>query len=106
MKNSAKAHAYHYSEPKNLVQFIADWGVPVLVFIFYFKFYNAGVVSPSEMVKTTGLVSISLLAITLLIGPVCRFVPALNILKAHRKAWGISSFLFALAHLLLVVNFY
>ena len=58
------------------------------------------------MVKTTGLLAIALLSLTLLIGPASRFFPALNILKAHRKIWGILSFFIALTHAVLIYIFY
>ncbi len=101
-----KTHPYHYSEDKNIIQYFLDWGVPVSLSLLYFYFYNFGKFSPSEMVKTSGLVAISLLALTLAVGPIARFFPALDILKAHRKFWGISSFLFLILHLSLVVIFY
>lgn len=107
MSSQTKKHPYHYSDQKNIIQIILDFGFPVFLFWVFFQFYNFGKVSPAEMVKTTGLLSISLLAITLLIGPLCRIVPALNFLKAHRKVWGISSFLAAFAHVSLIfVYFY
>ncbi|KKQ76545.1 MAG: hypothetical protein US98_C0033G0002 [Parcubacteria group bacterium GW2011_GWC1_38_6] len=99
-------HPYHYSAEKNLIQRLLDIGLPVGLFYLYFQFYNLGKFTPSEMVKTTGLVSISLLAITLLSGPAARFLPFLDILKAHRKFWGIGSFLFLAAHIILVYIFY
>ena len=84
-------HPYHYSVDKNFIQRLIDWGVPLGLFYLYFQFYNFGKITPSEMVKTTGLMAISLLALTLLAGPVARFLPFLDILKAHRKFWGITS---------------
>ena len=99
-------HPYHYSVDKNFIQRLIDWGVPLGLFYLYFQFYNFGKITPSEMVKTTGLMAISLLALTLLAGPVARFLPFLDILKAHRKFWGITSFLFLAAHVLLVYIFY
>lgn len=105
-KGKNKSHPYHYSGDKNFIQQLIDWGLPVGLFYLYFQFYNFGKFTSSEMVKTTGLMAISLLAITLLIGPLARFVPSLDILKAHRKFWGIASFLFVLLHLSLVYIFY
>ena len=95
-----KVHPYHYSVDKNFIQRLIDWGVPLGIFFLYFEFYNFGKFTPSEMVKTTGLVAIFLLALTLFVGPLARFIPSLDILKAHRKFWGIASFLF----LVLLVN--
>lgn len=100
------SHPYHYSAQKNLVQRLIDLGVVVGLFIIYFNFYNFGRFTPSEMVKTTGLMAISLLALTLLTGPVARFLPFLDVLKAHRRFWGITSFLFLVAHFILVLVFY
>lgn len=102
----SKAHPYHYSADKNLIQQLIDWGVPLGLFLLYFKFYNFGKFIPSEMIKTTGLMAISLLALTLIAGPIARFIPSLDILKAHRKFWGITSFLFIILHLCLVIIFY
>lgn len=105
-KINHKDHPYHNSVDKNLIQRLLDWGLPIGLFVLYFYFYNFGKFSPSEMVKTTGLMSISLLAITLIAGPLAWFMPALDVFKAHRKFWGISSFLFLLIHLGLVFVFY
>lgn len=100
------AHPYHYSENKSLIQKLIDFGVPLILFWFYFQFYNFGQFNPKEMVKTTGLLSIALLSLTLLIGPASRFFPSLNTLKAHRKVWGILSFFIALTHVILIYIFY
>lgn len=99
-------HPYHYSEDKSLSQRLIDFGVPLILFWLYFQFYNFGQFNPKEMVKTTGLLAITLLSLTLLIGPAARFFPALNILKAHRKFWGILSFFIALTHTTLIYIFY
>lgn len=100
-------HPYHYSADKNIVQRLIDFGIPLGLFWIYFQFYNFGKITPQEMVKTTGLLAISLLSITLFIGPACRFFPALDILKAHRKFWGITAFLAALTHTgLIFIYFY
>ncbi|MDO8619283.1 MAG: ferric reductase-like transmembrane domain-containing protein [Candidatus Daviesbacteria bacterium] len=104
MKKSA--HPYHYSEDKNIVQKVVDFGVPLGLFLVYFQLYNFGKITPSEMVKTTGLMAIFLLSLTLVIGPLCRFFPFLNDLKAHRKVWGILSFLFAFIHMSLIFIFF
>lgn len=58
------------------------------------------------MIKTSGLLAIALLSLTLAIGPLCRFLPSLNFLKAHRKFWGILSFFIALAHGILIYIYY
>lgn len=101
-----KNHPYHYSDEKNLTQRLIDFGIPVGLFWLYFQFYNFGKITPSEMIKTTGLLSIVLLSLTLFIGPACRFLPALDILKAHRKFWGILSFFIGLAHAVLIYIFF
>ncbi len=80
--------------------------VPAFIFILYFVFYNFGKISPSEMVKSTGLTSISVLTLTMTVGPLVYFVPGLNFLKIHRKVWGIAALLFALAHVALVFVYY
>lgn len=100
------AHPYHYSEEKSLTQRVIDFGVPLGLFWFYFQFYNFGQFNPKEMVKTTGLLAIALLSLTLLIGPASRFFPILNVLKAHRKFWGVLSFFIALTHTTLIYIFY
>lgn len=101
-----KNHPYHYSAEKDIIQRLIDVGVPVVLFWLYFQFYNFGKVTPSEMVKTTGLLAIVLLSLTLLIGPACRFFPVLDVLKAHRKFWGISAFLAALIHTSLIFIYF
>lgn len=97
-----KTHPYHFTDKKNAFQYLLDYGLPVLLFWAYFQFYNFGKFTPQEMIKTAGLLAIGLLSITLVIGPACRFFPSLEPLKAHRKAWGICSFLAALAHVILI----
>lgn len=100
------SHSYHYSPQKIIIQRFIDLAVPVGLFWIYFQFYNFGKITPQEMIKTSGLLAIALLSLTLLIGPACRFFPALNVLKAHRKFWGILSFLIALTHATLIYIFY
>lgn len=102
-----KNHPYHYSAEKDLFQRLIDLGVPLGLFLLYFLFYNFGKITPSEVIKTSGLLAIALLSLTLIIGSVCRFFPSLDFLKAHRKFWGISAFFVALTHVTLVfVYFY
>lgn len=99
-------HPYHHTEEKNIVQHVGDWALPIGLLVVYFLFYNFGKITPSEMIKTTGLVAIMLLSITLFIGSISRFFPVFNILKAHRKFWGVSSFVYALVHAGLVLAIY
>lgn len=106
MKSKAAPHPYHYSDEKNVFQRLIDFGVPVLLYWFYFQFYNFGKTTPSEVIKTTGLLSIVLIALTLLIGPLCRFLPFVEPLKAHRKVWGLLGFFVGLAHGILIYIFY
>ena len=47
-----------------------------------------------------------MLSITLFIGSLSRFIPAVNILKVHRKHWGIASFVLAIIHTFLVIMFF
>src|SRR3989338_2887599 len=101
-KKKENFHPYHYWEEKSSFQRIIDIGVPIGLFWVYFQFYNFGKMTPHEMIKTTGLLAIALLSITLLIGPACKFFPFLDFLKAHRKLWGISAFLAALTHTILI----
>jgi len=106
VKLSQIPHPYHHSADKNLIQRLIDWALPVGLFILYFTLYNFGKFTPPEMIKTTGLMAIALLSITLVIGPLSRFVPSINVFKAHRKFWGISSFVFLVIHACLVVIIY
>lgn len=99
-------HPYHYSDEKSITQRLIDLGVPVGLFLMYLLLYNFGKITPSEMIKTTGLLAIALLSITLVIGPACRFFPSLDILKAHRKVWGISAFLAAFTHVVLIFIYF
>ncbi len=98
-------HPYHYWEDKSFIQHLIDWALPIALLLLYFFFYNFGKFNSSEMIKTTGLTTIALLSITLMVGPIGRFIPSLNILKAHRKFWGITSFLLAILHMSLVLIF-
>lgn len=88
------------------MQKILTYLIPVGLFLLYFFFYNFGKFSSSEMIKTSGLLAISLLGITLIIGPLSRIFPALSFLKANRKFWGILSFAVAFIHFGLVFIFY
>lgn len=99
-------HPYNYSVEKNLNHRLLDLGVPLILFLLFFFFYNFGKITSSEMVKTSGLLSISLLGVVLVVGPLARLVPVLEILKAHRKFWGITSFLVAMLHVALVYIYY
>lgn len=46
-----------------------------------------------------------MLSITLVVGPLSRFIPSFNVLKIHRKFWGIAAFLVAVIHGALVFLF-
>ncbi len=80
--------------------------VPVLVFVLYLITYNKFKITVSEMIKTTGLWSITLLSITLLVGPLSKYIKLFNLLKIHRKFWGIASFCIAITHFVLVLHKY
>lgn len=100
-------HPFHYSGEKSLLQKMIDFALPLFLFWLFFQFYNFGRISPSEMVKTSGLLAITLLGITLIIGPLSRIFPQLEFLKAHRKFWGILSVVIVFIHIGLVfVYFY
>lgn len=101
-----RAHPYHVSKDKNFLGRVADFGMPAALFFLFFIFYNQWQFNPREMVKTSGLWAITLLSTTLLVGPLARFFPALDFLKAHRKAWGILSFFGALLHTGLVYVYF
>ncbi len=99
-------HPYHYSIDKTAKHRLIDFGIPIALFLLFFIFYNFGQFNPHEMIKTSGLLSITLLGLTLAVGPLARLIPALDILKAHRKFWGILSFLVTLVHVGLVFVYY
>ena len=99
-------HPYHWDKDKHARHRFLDIAVPISLLLIFYFFYNKGVVSPSEAIKTTGLWGISLLALTLAIGPLSRIHLIFEHLKAHRKVWGITSFWAILIHMLLVFNFY
>lgn len=101
-----REHPYHYWEDKNFLQRVIDVVIPAGIFLLFFAFYNNYKITPSEMVKTTGLLSISLLGVTLIVGPISRVFPFFSFLKAHRKFWGILSVLIALAHMSLVFIYF
>lgn len=91
---------------KNSFQVLLDYLVPAAVFLLFFIFYNNFQISASEMVKTTGLWSIALLGLTLIVGPISRAFPGLGFLRANRKIWGLGSFFVGLTHVLLVLIFF
>jgi len=80
--------------------------IPLLVFLLYFVTYNKFNMTTSEMIKTTGLWSITLLSVTLMVGPLSKYIKFFNHIKIHRKFWGITSFFIAIAHFVLVVYKY
>jgi DMSO/TMAO reductase YedYZ heme-binding membrane subunit len=96
------SHPYHYSKDKNFLDYLMDYGVPIGLFLLFFVFYNSSQFTPREMIKNTGVLAISLLALTLGVGPLSRLIPSLDFLKAYRKVWGILSFVAALLHMILV----
>jgi len=107
MTPAKNTHPYHYSQDKNILQKIIDFAVPILLFWVYFNYYNFGKITPSEMIKTSGLLTITLLSLTLIIGPICKLFPSWDFLKTHRKFWGILSFLAALIHVAIIfMNYY
>jgi DMSO/TMAO reductase YedYZ heme-binding membrane subunit len=101
-----KSNPFYYSENKNIIQKFVDIAVPVGLFLLFFFFYNHSQISPSEMVKTSGLLAITLLGVTLIIGPLSKIFPALDFLKVHRKFWGILSVIIVFIHIALVTIFF
>ena len=91
-------HPFHDDTPKHIHHHMTDWGVPIGLFLLYFFFYNFGKVTMSEMIKTSGLLAIALLSVTLVVGPLSRFIHHCNNLKINRKFWGIAAFLVAVVH--------
>ncbi len=85
---------------------LMNFGVPVLLFLIFFAFYNHFQFNSKEMIKTTGLLAIALLSLTLVVGPLSRILPFLEGLKAYRKVWGVLSFLIGLTHGVLVYIFF
>lgn len=91
-------HQYHDTTVKTPRHHFIDWALLVGLFALYFFLYNFGKTTISEMIKTTGLVATALLSITLVVGPLSRFISSFNSLKIHRKFWGIAAFLVAVVH--------
>ena len=101
-----KSHPYHHTS-EGIFQKFFDFAIPLVLLYLYYRFYNFGKITPSEMIKTTGLWSIALLSLTLIIGPLSRFLPFVDPLKAHRKVWGIMAFLAGLTHAVLIyINYF
>lgn len=101
-----KSHPYHWQKDKHAGHRFLDIVIPLGLLFIYYWFYNKGILSGTEAVKTSGLWAISLLSLTLVIGPLSRVFPIIEHLKAHRKVWGVTSFWAAVAHVLLVIHFY
>lgn len=91
---------------RNSIKWMLHILVPVLVFVLYLVTYNKFKITVSEMIKTTGLWSITLLSVTLLVGPLSKYIKIFNQLKIHRKFWGITSFCVAITHFVLVLHKY
>lgn len=99
-------HLYHWDKEKHASHRFLDILVPLGLLLVFFWFYNNGVISPREAVKTTGLWSISLLALTLAVGPLSKLHSMFEHLKAHRKVWGVTAFWAAALHIGLVFHFF
>lgn len=99
-------HPYHWDKKKHAGHRVLDFAVPFGLLLTYYWFYNKGVLSPSEAVKTTGLWAISLLALTLAISPLSQIHSLFEHLKAHRKVWGVTAFWAATLHIGLVFHFF
>ena len=73
--------------------------LPVWLFLLLFFFYGYGETSPVMLNKMAGLLSLLLIGITFLIGPLSYFFPNLfNHFKTYRKYLGISGFVTAIIH--------
>ncbi|TSC89943.1 MAG: Sulfite oxidase [Microgenomates group bacterium Gr01-1014_5] len=99
-------HQYHWDKEKHAGHRFLDAAVPLGLLLAFYLFYNNGVISPREAVKTTGLWSVSLLALTLAVGPLAKLLPLAEHLKAHRKVWGVTAFWAAVLHVGLVFHFF
>lgn len=95
-------HPHHHHSDGSMLDLV----VPLATVLGFFLFYNKGIVTGPEMVKTTGLAAILLLSLTLIVSPLARLLPFFASFKKNRKAWGIASFIFTAAHLILVFIFY
>ena len=95
-----------YSKDEKATGALLAFGVPILLLILFFAFYNHFQFNVKEMIKTTGLLAIALLSLTLAIGPLSRILSFFEGLKTYRKIWGILSFLIALTHGVLVYIFF
>ena len=81
--------------------------MPVWGFLALFFFYGDAAVTPQAMVKEFGLLSLSLLCITFIIGPLSfLFSPVFNHLKVYRKYLGLSGFFAGVIHVSLVLFYY
>lgn len=106
MAKKNTGHPHHFDGDKHFYHRFFDIAVPLGLLLMFYFFYNKGVISPSEAVKTTGLWAISLLAVTLAVGPLSKISPLFDSFKANRKVWGVLSFWAVVAHMALVLNFY
>ncbi len=83
------------------------YGMPVWGFLILFFFYADSAVTPPAMVKLSGLLSLFLLGITFLIGPLSFLASSLfNHLKVYRRFLGDWGFLAAVIHVVLVYIYY
>ena len=96
----------HLEFEKKLIHRIVDVALPIGVFLAFYIFYNHFKLTATELIKTTGLTAITLIAITLFVGPTSKFIRFFNNLKIHRKFWGVTGFLVAVLHSLLAFSQY
>ena len=106
MAKKKVGHPHHFDGDKHLYHRFFDAAVPLGLLLAFYLFYNNGVTSPKEAVKTTGLWSISLLAITLAVGSLSKISPLFEPFKANRKVWGVTAFWAAALHMGLVFHFF
>lgn len=100
------SHPHHWDSPKNINHRFFDVAVPLGLLLLFYVFYNKGVVSSHELAKTTGLLAISLLSATLIVGPLSRVSPFFEQFKANRKVWGVLSFWVAVTHMAIILKYY
>ncbi len=77
--------------------------IPVLVFVLLIVFDNKMQFDARQMIKNSGLLAIILLCITLIVGPISKYIKFFNYVKVHRKSWGLFAFFAAAVHTVLVV---
>lgn len=78
--------------------------MPVWMLLLFFAFNPR--LGPNALNRTVALVAVALVGITFIIGPLSKFVKAVNRYKIYRKYLGLSAFLLMVFHAMLSVVFF